>query len=347
MNPHSSPMDHGPHELDSLVRDHLDQLAGRIDTGNLLKRIQNAIPPDPSDPNLSETLPTHPSHSDHGQRHSRAWRSRWSLGLLTAAAVLLAFLGGLQWSPSRASAAVILREAQKVHLLPVDRCYLVEVRYGTAWQGEEVPPPPPDRVCRLWTRGDRFWMESLQSKIPWAWGRDEKGGFWMAAGLHRGIRIERDEMPRWLESISDVQSMQLETLLNDVLTHFSIERRNPTSETEANTFLITAKPKLLPWLGGFRSITMEVDSETKVLKRVTIARILNGQPLATTTYTLLETESKPDQNFELEGHLMEPYQIFTRQNAPEKRGEFLSRVFGSQPGRWFQMQQKAKKGLNP
>ncbi len=354
--------DEGPDEsIDALVRDHLAQLAGGIDTRALADRIlQGTKFPSLTDSPPNNTLASasegalYPSGLDPslvpsakkillGSPLGRTWR-RLGWALLTAAAALLAFLGGLQLGPTQASAADLLREAQKVHLLPVDRCYLVEVRYGAGWnQDEGVPPPPPDRVTRLWTRGDQFWMESLHTHQRWSWGRDERGGIWLAFGQRRGIRIDKDELPRWLETASDVQSMQLETLLNEVLAHFDIRREPPGPGQDPNCYFIHAKPRLLPWLRGLRSVTLEVDTETKVLRKVTIARVNNGQPLATTTYTLIETEMQPESKFQLEGHLTEPYEVFTRDHRPERRAEILSRVYGPLAGKWFQLQQKGRK----
>jgi len=335
-----------PTDVDLQVKSHLDRLAARLDTRELKKRIldsqnQPTLDPGAQDQptNTTQTvIPTTPQ----GSVHRRTWLTRglgW--GLLTAAAALLAFLGGLQVGPSRASASDILREAQKAHQLPIDRCYLVEVRFGAAWRNEEVPPPP-DRVSRLWTRGDQFWMESFQGRGKWAWGRDETGGIWMALGEHRGIRIEKDEVPRWLEMMSDVQSMKLETLLSDVLTHFWISEEATPVDSSATTYTIQARPKLGPWLHGLRSVTLEVDTQTKALKKVVIARLLQGQPLATTTYTLIETDSQPDEMFQLEGHLTEPYQVFTKTHQAGRRAEILSRVYGPQAGRLFQLMQRGK-----
>ena len=53
-------------------------------------------------------------------------------------------------------------------------------------------------MTRLWTRGDRFWVESARPGQRWAWGRDEANRFWVAFGPHTAVSLEADEVPYWL-----------------------------------------------------------------------------------------------------------------------------------------------------
>ena len=53
-------------------------------------------------------------------------------------------------------------------------------------------------VTRTWTRGDQFWVESANPELRWAWGREKSNRIWLAVGPHRAVRLEPDEVPRWL-----------------------------------------------------------------------------------------------------------------------------------------------------
>src|SRR5207248_3139666 len=68
-----------------------------------------------------------PDPPPRGLRRRRLWR-RMAWATAGTAAMLLAFLGGLQFGPGRAGAETLLHQAHAAHLMPLDRCYLVEVR---------------------------------------------------------------------------------------------------------------------------------------------------------------------------------------------------------------------------
>src|SRR2546423_1251719 len=63
---------------------------------------------------------------ERGFRLPRARRiSRWAGGFAAAAAVVvLAFIFGSHTSPAQASAEALVRDAMRVHQIPMDRCYL-------------------------------------------------------------------------------------------------------------------------------------------------------------------------------------------------------------------------------
>ncbi len=69
---------------------------------------------------------------------------------------------------------------------------------------------------------------------------------------------------------------------------------------------------------------------------------MNGEPFATVTYTLAETDSLDPAEYQVEGHLREPSEIYTRENEPERRKELLNRWFGPRSGRRFPTPELAK-----
>ena len=299
------------HEIDGLVRAHLENQARGIDPKPLSARIWDAM-----------------------ERRAAAPRKAFFRGLSWAAAaavLLLAFFGGSWIRPVRASPATIVREAQKAHHLPLDRCYLVEVQK----EPDTADETAPWRQTRLWSRGDRFWIESTNPRARWAWGRDEKGGIWMASGQGHGIRFDPDETPRWLSTTCDIMSMRLETLLDEVLRDFDLAREPAPAGTASSGIVIRADPRPgrpHPRIGG---ALLEIDAETRVVRRLVLKRSRQYQAVATVTYTLVETAARDLDLYQIEGHLQPPFDICTRDRNPDRRVDLLVRWFGPKAADWF------------
>ena len=63
-----------------------------------------------------------------------------------------------------------------------------------------------------------------------------------------------------------------------------------------------------------------------------LERTRMGQPFATVTYTLIDTQTRDDRLFELEGHLETPNEIYTRENEPQRRRVLAMRWLAPQIG---------------
>lgn len=313
-DPASNPDD----AVEALVRSHL-------------RRQAEAVDPAPVYARLCATL---------AAAQPRRLRRRLAWAAAAAAAVLLAFLGGRHLGPVPASAEALVHQARAAHQLPLDRCYLVEVQRDAPLPGEVVPSAPPPRVIRLWTRGDRIWVESVQPQRRWAWGRDGAGNVWMAFGGHRGLRFTRDEVPPWLALGCDVFAMRVEILLNDVLRDFDLRRT--TAEVPA-TQVVTATLKPGHTHPNLRQARIDIDAETKVIRRLVLVRTRLGQPFATITYTLVETRSQDDSQYLLEGHLTEPFEVLTPTTDPRRCRETLDGWFDPRNGELFHLPNPAGK----
>lgn len=306
-----------PLEIEALIRAHLDRQAERVDPRPLFARIRQVPPVAPA---------RTPGRRSVG----------WAFAL--AAGVLLALLWGLQLGPAQANGEQLVRAARAVHALPVDRCYLVEVRREPGLWGDLPKGPDQTRTTLLWTRGDRFWIESTNPWERWAWGRDEQGAVWASAGPFRGLRLEPDEVPPMMNTMCDVNSMRLQTLLTEVLRDFQVQREEPSPEALPNTELVNAEIRPGRFHPLMRRVQLEIDAETRVVRRVVIFRQRwDGQPLATTTYSLVETRPQDDARYTLEGHLREPREILTRSNLPERRFELVKRIFGPMAEKWLRL----------
>jgi hypothetical protein len=239
--------------------------------------------------------------------------------------VVAAFLGG-HYFWGNASAEAIVREAQRAHALPLDRCYLVQSVPAPHSPLLRYPRLAQPRETRLWTRGDRFWISSTDPGRRWAWGRDEQGRVWLALGRRHGVSFEPTDVPSWLGTVCDVFGMRVETLLDDVLHRFDL-RREEGEGGGAATYRIRAvlKPGQEPCrLSG---ALLEIDAETRVLRRLVLHRAtLAGRPLATVTFTLVETRPQPDDSYQLAGHL-EPDAPVYSSLQPRRRALLLHRYF--------------------
>lgn len=275
-------------QVDDLVRAYLRRKAQQSDAATGLQRVRATL------------------------GAARPRRRPWWLAAAVVGLALLA--GGLYFGSGRASAEALVRQALQAHAMSVDRCYLVETQPDSGsplWQAM--------RQSRLWTRGDRFWIESSIGPRQWSWGRDEEGQLWLAVSANRGLRYEAGEAPETLAFLCDVYSMKIETLLGDVLANFDLQRE----EAEPGTYRIRAELKPGHSHPSLRSAVLEIDAETKVLKKIVLARNFRGRPTKTATFTLIDSRNVDDSRYQLEGHLTAPYQIFSRSFEPQRRRELL------------------------
>jgi hypothetical protein len=302
-------------EIERLVRASLDRASERVDPRPLFDRI---------------------AAGSRSRRRKPAYPWRWA-GLGAAALVLIGVCFPIVRQDRRvlAKGETVVREAREAHLQPIDRCYLVEVRRESSLAAEIAPNLPQVRQTRLWTRGDRFWVESVRPDQRWAWGRDEANRFWISFGPHAAIRYEADEVPDWLNLYCDVHSLNVERWLGDVLDRFDLTREDVPADEDASTIRIKAKARDVVAIGpGVQSAELEVDAETRVIRRMVVRRVMNGEPLATVTYSLSETDALDPAVYEAEGHLVDPSEISTRDHNSQRRKELVARWFGNRPGRW-------------
>jgi hypothetical protein len=313
------------HPIDALVRGHLLRQADAVDAAAILARV---LP----DVKRARERRADPPPAPRRSRSRALWRST-ALAATAAAALLLAFLFGRFAGPARASAESLVRESRDAHALPVDRCYLVQStpEPGAPFRFPRLAQP---RETRLWTRGDRFYLESVGPDRPgplgrlarrWAWGRDEQGRVWLALPGDRGLRYDADENgdePAAVRLACDVCSLQPATLFDEVLARFELRRED---DGDPATHRIRAEPKPgappCPWL---RSAVLEIEAESRALRRLTLHRTRAGQPLAVVTFTLVETRPVDDDLYTLEGHLNPGVKPYSASYKPLLRARLLA-----------------------
>ena len=335
----SEPEDLSDEAVEALVRDHIDREAGRID----------AVP---SFDRLRASWPSPVARNDGTA--CRSWvvrlRPTWSLawGLSAAAVLLIAATWIFQSRPAMAGAEGLVRAAEQELKAPLDRCYLVEVRRDSdsssdsASNGEESPLQAPFRLTKLWTRGDRFRVESPDPEKSWAWGRGEDQRVWFALGTHRGVVLEPDEIPRWLSFACDLYAIRVDQILGAVLRDFDLETDTRGDAGSSATRVVRATLKPGRSHPAIRGAVLEIDAATSRVRRMVLDRTIDGQPPATATYTLVETRPRDDDAFRLEGHLVAPYTVSTHDHEPERRRGLLSRWFGRTAAASFPLRERSE-----
>ena len=327
-------------QVEALVKARLEERAREIDPQPLLARLQERLKT--SSPALSPTLsgasstetPTEMTTKLTTKLTTRLppahWRRRWGVAVAAAAALALSAAGVIYVWPSSASAATLVLATKRVHELPVDRCYLVEVQPSAP--DESTLAPKYGRVDRLWTRGDRFFIESSNRQDRWTWGQDNTGAVWLTSGRKRGLRLEADEVPPGFRRLCDTLTMQFETLLDQLLKDFELTWEAADASTLPQTRVVHAVRKGARPRGRVQEARLEIDAETKVIRKLAVKRWSRGRATAwrleTATYTLVGSEAQPDLCYQPEGHLEAPFVIFSREHEPEKRNAILARLYG-------------------
>jgi hypothetical protein len=260
----------------------------------------------------------------------RRWPA-WIVGVgsvAIAASLLLAFLV-MPSSELRAEQAI--RQAEEALRLPVERCYLVEVRPDGDNLAEEVLLT---RTMRVWAAEDKFRVEMTRGNLRWSWGRDADGVIWLTANPQRGVRIAPEEQGRGIVWMAELYKLRPETLLSHILAHCRFrEDPRPVSNYPR---VIHAEPRAGARQVWLRSATLELDAETKVVRKLKLKRANKADGGTTTvTFTLIDTRPVEHARYELEGNLVDPFQIYDHDFEPTRRREILARWVGPHVDAWL------------
>ena len=298
------------HPLDAILRNHLDRAAGTVDGATMLRQIRES----------EKAIPR------------RSWLKWAGVGVGTAVA---ASVGGFVFfgntPTSLAAAEQIVSEAKIAHALPTDRCYEV----STDWEPllfRRLQLPAISRKHKLWTRGDQFWIETNGDGAKWAMGQETGGKIWFAISRKRGLVYEPSEAGEPLARFCDLVSLRVVSTLSELLEQFTLYRKDTGQPGEAIRIEADLKPSFLNRNPRFRTVKLELDPITKIVQRAEFQRQLNGEPVGTLRFTLLETANQPDEMYTLLGHLDADHEVFDRKDPARQdrrtkfRDEFLKRV---------------------
>jgi hypothetical protein len=290
-----------PDPLDALVRSHLE-VDGRAASP---ARVVNSVL----------------ANLDDRPTASRPRRRMAVLRLAVAAALLLGLFAVTPRPVAHAGPGEVVRQSQKVHQLAVDRCYVVRTE-----PSDKLRLRLPRHEARLWTRGDRFWVEPAFAGKG-VWGRDEHGRTWVVPSPSAGLRYDADEIPESLARFIEVRAVRLPTLLGEVLRDcdLALEENSPPG---VRVVLATSRAGTR---AGFAGARIEVAEETGVVRRLVLRPRVMGKELAVVTLTLQETCSQPDDHYRAEGHLLPGAPVHDRTDPRPRRQLLLRALEGIAP----------------
>jgi hypothetical protein len=263
--------------------------------------------------------------STHAESRRRTGWLSWRPLAAVAALVFAALIGTVIFTAdANASSVKFLQRAMKAQSAGIDRCYRVELRHNAGKDGQPRSLPGEDSAeTRLWTRGDRFWVEMRAGNVTTAWGRDERGRVWLAQSPNLGAFLDQDEVKAHLALSSGLRELQLEALLGSILADFDLHRE-PGS---VNGQIIHAELKAGRENPRYRSALLEVDVESGVLRRLTLDGLRDGPAAVTLTHA--ESALHDAANYTLEGHLAPHAVIYHRHHEPDKRDALFARLFSA------------------
>jgi len=258
--------------------------------------------------------------------HRWPWMSGWLV--LAASLLIVVTLINLQGNREAfASATQVVQAAMHTHSAPIERIYVVEVKRSESNNAKfELP-----RDVRVATQGDRFWVQ-MRGFREWAWGRNEQGATWMTLGPKRAVVVNPNEMGVPLRYIGDLYTLNLETLLNSFLKYCRLEM----SEGPGDSTIIVATPRRQWSSRPLQRATIEVDRETKAIRKLVIEREFERSS-SVSTFTLVDSRVADESLYGPEGHLTEPYRIFSSETNASRRRELINGWFGPTSEQWMQI----------
>jgi hypothetical protein len=224
-----------------------------------------------------------------------------------------------------ANASQIVEAAIRTHAALIERIYVVEVQRAD----ESREPNFLSRDVQIATQGDRFWVQ-VRGFREWAWGRNEHGAIWMTLGRRKAVVLSPEEIGPPLQQMGDLYSLQLETLLKNLLKYCRLEvAPGPTTSK-----VIVATPRRSWTNRPLQRATIEIDRETKAIRKLVIEREFD-QNQSTCTFTLVDSRAADESLYRPEGHLGESSEVFGAETAPAKRRELIAEWFGARADRWM------------
>lgn len=272
---------------ESLVRQHRDAEArteGAERGDAVLARVFAQLDADAPRPTLS--FPVRPGR----------WRAALAAGLVAAGLVV----GLLFIAQPSALAAQLVSEAHRASLREVDRGYLFQVH---TLGDDGNPAGAPLRESRLWTRGDRYRIESSDPNGV-RLGQDEEQRLWIAPTREAGSRFAADEISEKLDQVNDMRMLKLDVLLDMLTRRFHLDYNDALPASFPGTRRIVATPRDDRAPFGIQSVLLEVEPTSKVVRRIVLERVrTTTQTRVRLTLQLSATETKPDSFYHLESAL--------------------------------------------
>jgi hypothetical protein len=288
----TDPFPNPDRSLDRAVRAKLDADARNADPETVLAGVRQRLEADTVSPG----------------RRSRRWVFA-AAGAL-AASVLVAVLLLIPGGSVQASPREVVERAKAVHETPTDRCYEVTVHFPDDLR-ERYPKLAADRKSRLWTRGDRYFVELPDGRG--SWGRDEMGRVWITPTSNAGARFDPEEVPGILREFFEVRTVQLPRLLDELLSDCDLAW-TPTDPGRSRGDRKIVATKRTPNGSALLGAEVDIAADSNVITRLAVTRQTFLHKV-TTEFRLVAAEPPDESMYSPEGHLIDGAPIYDRTQA--------------------------------
>ncbi len=314
MNPPepARPTDPTPDRLEELLRARFDADAASVRPDLILNRLK--------------PVPTTPS-----TRRRKIVRRLSGFAVAASVAVVFGWLMifAPQPTPVLASPQEILRDVSAAHTGNLSHHYDVTTEWEP-WLFRTMQLPALTRDYQLWTRSDQFFIQATTERNQLILGQESPTRVWCALNQKRGLILDANEPNEPLVRLTELLSMRMVTLLADLLERFELFREDSGSPDEPIRIRAMLRPNARNPM--HRSIRLEIDPKSKIIRFAELQRIVNDQPAGAIRFVYRESSELAPELFTLRGHLDADAEILDR-NDPQLmkrraqfREDFLKRL---------------------
>jgi len=250
----------------------------------------------------------------------RRWFLRTSTWAAAAAAIATLVLVSLAMIPkASASPMELVQQALAACQALLDRRYSVEVDPNTVLRRGPFRQRTGIPASTLWVRGAQFVQifDSPGGKL--VWGRNAQGTVWFTLSGRVGTIFKAGEVPEQLEEICELRTLDLQILLENLLSDFELE----PSQQEGSIYRIEAWPKLARKSSKFGPVELEIERETSLVWRASVERLNEGRTVVVVSFSLEEVAAQNDSLYEMKTYLQPDAEVFDRGSRRGWRSELL------------------------
>jgi hypothetical protein len=302
------------HHIESLVRSYLEEEGRHVDTQKLLAKICLRLAE-----GAEADAPVRRVAPASRRTPLLRWPRRFGLGF----AVCLVIAVGIAWYvipiavPPNAYA--IVSEARSVLAKRADRCYQVECTATKNWLRNNSLIKVEGET-RLWTRGDRFRLETGKDGERFTWGQDDQGRVWLVNRENQGLVFERGEVPPVLAGARSFLRVDGGRLMNQMLHDFDLQIESLGGKgADANMAVIraSAKPGREKKM-ACNAARLDINMSTKLIKRMELSHSQAGGVQWTYIFTFVEKGTQPDTTYRVDGNVPTGAAIIGKEHAGER-----------------------------
>jgi len=250
----------------------------------------------------------------------RRWflrNSTWAAATATVATILLVSLAMIP--KAAASPIELVQQALAACQALLDRRYSVEIEPNTVLRRGPFRQRAATPASTLWVRGSQF-VQIFDSPVgKLVWGRDAEGTVWFTLSERAGAIFKAGEVPGQLEEICELRTLDLQNLLENLLSDFELEQ----SQQEGDNYRIEARPKPGRKSSKFGPVELEIERGTSLVRRASVERLNEGRTVAVVSFSLEEVASQNDSMYEMKTYLQPDVEVLDRNSRRGRRSELL------------------------